>query len=379
VAYRIREAWRWGEGVEAVETPTAWPEFGGGPRNRGVGQTDATTTDRLRWTFETDSEVRSSPAVADGTVYVGSDDGRLYALDAATGECEWTFQRREGLLGSPVDERIRSSPTVDTDAETVYVGSTKGYLYALGTAEGTERWRYETEGKVNHAPAIADGVVYVPRRSQYDDDVESGVVAIDGDSGEQLWVTETSSDPWTSPVVEENTVYFGTYSRKTHAVATDGTPKWEFKADDVVRSVAASDDTVFAGSDDGRLYALDATTGEREWAFETAGPVKPSPAVVDGLVIVGDDDANVYGVDAETGTSVWSTELDRRMRSSPAVVDGTVYFGSRNSLRALDVATGEPTWSYKLGWTVNSSPTVLDGTVYVGCDDNSVYALLTDP
>jgi outer membrane protein assembly factor BamB len=83
---------------------------------------DTTPPGTQKWAFETDGWVRSSPTVADGTVYVGSNDNNLYAVDASTGDQQWAFK----TSGS-----VHSSPTVAD--ETVYVGSNDNNLYAVST------------------------------------------------------------------------------------------------------------------------------------------------------------------------------------------------------------------------------------------------------
>jgi serine/threonine protein kinase len=82
----------------------------------------------LRWRFATGGPVTPSPAVVGGTVYVGSWDNHLYALDAATGALRWRFQTPGAVISSPA--------VVDG---TVYVGSGDGFLYAVGGDRAAER------------------------------------------------------------------------------------------------------------------------------------------------------------------------------------------------------------------------------------------------
>ncbi len=100
-----------------------------------------------RWRFTTGISVISSPAVVDGVVYVGSDDGNLYAIEAATGSERWRFT---------TGDQVNSSPAVVDGV--VYVGSDDGNLYAVEAATGSERWRFTTGGEVGSSPAVVDGV-----------------------------------------------------------------------------------------------------------------------------------------------------------------------------------------------------------------------------
>jgi hypothetical protein len=82
------------------------------------------------------------------------------------------------------------------------------------------------------------------------------------------------------------------------------------------------------GSDDGRVYCLDADDGDKQWHFKTGSQVRSSPTVSDGYVYVGSDDGNLYCLNADSGDKEWEFETGNYVRSSPVVSDGYVYFGS---------------------------------------------------
>jgi outer membrane protein assembly factor BamB len=110
--------------------------------------------------------------------------------------------------------------------------------------------------------------------------------------------------------------------------------------------------------------------------------VYSTPTAVDGTVYVGSSDGDLYALDAGTGSVDWQRDLGRTVESSPAVVDGTVYVGSSHSGRgggvyALDAERGTVDWSHEAS-TVHGSPAVVDGTVYVGSSTGHVYALAPD-
>jgi outer membrane protein assembly factor BamB len=153
---------------------------------------------------------------------------------------------------------------------------------------------------------------------------------------------------------------------------------WEFTqpSDGVHSSPTIVDGTVYVGSNDSNLYAVDAATGSQEWTFDTSGYVRSSPTVADGTVYVGSYDDTLYAVDAATGSQEWVFETSDYVFSSPTIVDGTVYVGSDDkTLYAVDAATGSQEWAFtQPSGGVSSSPTIVDGTVYVGSDD-TLYAV----
>src|SRR5258708_23684741 len=102
--------------------------FRGGAAHSGVYEgTAAPQLAGVKWKFKTNGKVISSPAIAGGVVYVGSTDGRVYAVDAASGMRRWAF---------PTKGPVNSSPAVFSD--TVYFGSVDGNFYAVNPATGKE-------------------------------------------------------------------------------------------------------------------------------------------------------------------------------------------------------------------------------------------------
>jgi outer membrane protein assembly factor BamB len=258
---------------------TNWSQFRFGPAHTGVNRFENVlsvsnvATLATAWRFSTSPNiVSSSPAVANGVVYVGSEDGNVYALDAATGAKLWSF-----TTGGVV----ASSPAVANGV--VYVGSFDHRLYALNAATGAKLWSFTTAGEVLSPPAVANGVVYV-----------------------------------------------GSGDRRVYALnAVTGARLWSFTTGDIVdSSPAVAGGVVYVGSGDRRVYALNAATGARLWSFTTGNSVVSSPAVAGGVVYVGSEDNNVYALNAATGARLWSFTTGNFIDSSPAVANGAVYVGS---------------------------------------------------
>ena len=168
--------------------------------------------------------------------------------------------------------------------------------------------------------------------------------------------------------------------------------KWQFHtAGQILSSPVVADGTVFFGSNDHYLRALDLATGAEKWKFKTGGRIPSSPAIADGLVYFLSYDGNFYAVDEARGKVKWkyATGGERRFAakhlhgmepaaetmpdpfdfylSSPTVAGGLVYFGSSDSnVYALDAGTGTLQWKFKTGDGVHSSPAVTDGTLSLG-------------
>jgi outer membrane protein assembly factor BamB len=85
---------------------------------------------------------------------------------------------------------------------------------------------------------------------------------------------------------------------------------------------------VYFGSNDGKIYALNAATGAFKWSYTANGNVASSPAIADGLVFVGSDDHKLYVLNASNGDVIWSYATGDMVVSSPAVAYGVVFVGS---------------------------------------------------
>jgi len=317
-----------------------------------------------KWAFKTGKGVRSSPAIgSDGTIYVGSDDDNLYAINP-DGSKKWAFKTRDD---------VDSSPAIGSDG-TIYVGSDDNNLYAINP-DGSKKWAFKTGdwvGEVRSSPAIgSDGTIYV---GSYD----NNLYAINPD-GSKKWAFRTGDVVHSSPAIgSDGTIYVGSWDNKLYAINPDGSKKWAFRTrDDVFSSPAiGSDGTIYVGSDDSYLYAIN-PDGSRKWRFKTGSYVFSSPAIgSDGTIFVGSYDYNLYAINPD-GSKKWAFRTGDQVFSSPAIgSDGTIYVGSTDdNLHAIN-PDGSKKWAFKTVYDVDSSPTIgTDGTIYVGSYDYNLYAI----
>jgi outer membrane protein assembly factor BamB len=329
--------------------------FRGNPARTGVYDTEGPRQfNGVKWAFKTDGWVISSPTLAEGFVYFGSDDKYLYALDAVTGAQKWKF-----ATGGPV----RSSPAVV--AGTVYFGSYDGNFYALEATSGKLKWKLEIAGeKQFEAPGLHG---YLPR-------------------------AQTVPDFWdfflSSPAVDAGMVYFGCGDGNVYALAADtGELKWKFMTQSVVHSSPAiADRVVYIGSWDSYLYALDAATGQERWRFKTGEDktnynqvgIQSSPAVINGVVYFGCRDGHLYAVNAKTGQEMWRFENHGSwINTSPAIYDGTVCVGSPipGIFRAVEINSGRLRYQLDARSLIFSSPAIASGMAYFGAFNGKVFGV----
>ena len=299
--------------------------------------------------------------------------------------------------------RVLSSPAVSGDR--VYVGSSDGLLYAIDRASGTERWRFTSKGPIASSPAAHRDLVYVSS-------LDGNVYAIEAATGKQRWVfatkgerrftapgihgaiprTERMPDPYdvflSSPTIANNTVYIGSGDQHVYALdAATGVLRWRFAAGDVIHaSPAVANGLVYIGSWDRNLYALDATTGRERWRYPTGNDttiynqigIASSAAVAGGLVFVGGRDGRFHAVDATTGAPKWTHDNHGGWTiGSPAVRDGVVYFATSDGRRfkALDAQTGAARFDLENKAISFSSPSLAGNAVYYGTSDGWLHAV----
>ena len=320
------------------------------------------------WRFKAGDAIASSPAIgADGTLFVGSDDTRVHAIDGSTGTERWSFQ---------TGGRVTASPTVGPD-DTVYVGSEDTRIYALDGATGTKRWEYPTGGAVVASPAMGvDGTIYVGSQ-------DTKVHAIHGKSGARRWEYPTGAAIRSSPALGvDGTVYVGSVDGWVHALdGATGTNRWKFATGGAIHGSPAlgADGTVYLGSGDRKIYALSGATGTKRWEHATGGAILGSPAIgPDGTLYLGSDDQRIHALDGHSGSLRWTFNAPGAVRTSPAIGnDGTLYVGSEGRrIHALDAMTGVERWSLETGTGVPASCTIApDGTVLVGGGDGFLRAI----
>jgi len=319
------------------------------------------------WQYETGGEILSSPAIgSDGTIYFGSQDRYVYALDPVDGNPKWSYN---------TDGKVNSSPAVGSDGK-IYFGSDDTYLHILHP-EGVRYREYKTEGYISSSPALAaDGTIYVGSG-------DGNLWALTSE-GKFKWKYITGNDVTSSAAIgTDGTIYVGSDDNYLYAInPADGSEKWSYKTGGKVSSSPAidADGTVYFGSQDKYVYALDPADGNPKWSYETGGKVNSSPAIgEDGTIYIGSDDNYLYAF-TPAGTLKWQYETGWFVRSSPAVgADGTIYFGSVDGYIYALRADGTLKWRYETGDAVSSSPALgAGGTIYCGSTDHYIYALSSD-
>jgi len=328
----------------------------------GFAPTKGPEKPRVLWTASLNDSVTTSPAVAEGIVFVGTLGSKFYALDMATGKIIWMFK-----TNSP----ISSSPAV-IDGIVFFGTEEPGKVYALDSYNGLVRWVYKVPNgaAVYSSPAIFNDMVFVGCSDRY-------LRCLSKLEGDLLWTTYIGGEKLSSPAIADNMIFI----TSPHVYAVDmltGKLIWKYVTNwAVISSPAVADGLVFVGSqNDDKVLALEQNSGNLVWSFRSGGWFT-SPAVdsVRKLVIVGCRDARIYCLDEYTGFLQWEYVNGVNYLSAPTItMNGLVYIGSANgNLYCLDEETGEKVWKYTVGAPIVSSPSVIYEHVFVGSVDGKVH------
>ncbi len=319
-------------------------------------------------TYTTSGDVISSPTVADGFVYVGSDDGRLYQFNASNVS--------QLIASYATGNYVRTSPAVADGF--VYVGNIDGNVFQLNSSNVSQLIAsYATGGSTDRSsPAVADGYVYIGSKDFVFYQLNATNIS--------KQIANYTTDGWvlSSPAVANGFVYVGHYGNwKLYQFNASNVSQLisSYTASNSIgySSPAVADGFVYVGSYDSKLYQLNASNVSKLIASYTAGStVDSSPAVADGFVYVGSNDKSLYQLNASNVSKyIANFTTGNVIASSPAVANGFVYVGSKdNSIYQLNASNiSKLIANYTTSGQVQSSPAVANGYVYIGSDDNKLY------
>jgi outer membrane protein assembly factor BamB len=309
-----------------------WPTYGAdNPRTRAVTVPGLVPPFRRLWTFHGRALLELPPVAGYGLLYEESFDGRIHALDPATGD---------------------------------------------------ERWSYYSRRCGWSSPALGDGLLFAtfigsvsPPCSRLPN---GAIVALSARTGKISWSRDIGKSE-SSPLFSRATVYFGSNDGRVYAFsAATGRERWSFDTGGPVKgSPALVGGRLFIGNYGGTFYALDARTGKLIWRSGGHGNFYAGPSVVGGRVYVGSIDGNVYAFSAQSGKELWKFGTGHYVYASTAVWRGIVLVGSYDhTFYAINGSTGTLRWHFPAGGAISGSASVIDGIVYFSTlDPHKTYAL----
>lgn len=330
---------------------------------------------KLLWQHQAKDGFYATPTVVGDTVFAGSLDGNVYALEANTGRVRWSLTAGGQVYSGVV-----------VAGGTGYVGTSEGNVIAFDPASGAERRRHRIDGTIYATPALADRLVLVGTG-------DTGIVyALDADTLEERWTFPLGKRMGSGLAVQRGVAYIGSYDGHLYAVELpSGRLRWQYVADQIIDSQPlATDEAIYIKLPDDRVIALHPATGKPLW--EKAGverevtgePSNWSPlARAGGLLLFGSPDGRIHALDATSGAERWQSAAGAEKPAPPAVVGELGWLGAKDgSVSAISLETGETLWEWRPAGTVKPAlisgvmwpPAVVGSRLYVASLDGNLYA-----
>ncbi|MEQ9424679.1 MAG: PQQ-binding-like beta-propeller repeat protein [Cyclobacteriaceae bacterium] len=352
------------------------------------------------WTFDTGDKVLASPVVDDTFIYVGSQNGNFYSLNAKDGSFHWKYET-SGIIQAAA---LLTERLVFFESANIF--------YALDKMEGKLVWKFDTgmtplnfeyEG-VTHSykidfwddkrsVGVADGnLIYVGsgNGTLYVFDQASGIVV-------KQYQSDDNSPIRSTPLIDGNIVYFGDWNGVVYAYNRESDElKWKKKTyrydrpypsfGGVVSSFVRHNDLLLFGARNHIMNVLYAETGEKEWTYidPKGGWMVGDPVVYnDTLYIGGSDNLSMYAFRPKWGRYLWQHNGGLNIYTRPIVTDQHIIYSAGNGYKwtdpgavyVLNRMTGEEITKFETPNAVFSSPIKLNDQIIFGCYDGKVYSL----
>lgn len=355
----------------AAPVRQAWPSHRGDPGLNGVAEGPLALPLAERWSFQAGKGIVPSPVVADGRLYVGCDDHKLYCLDATSGALVWAHETKD----------IVEAPALVAGGR-VFVGVTDGSFLALDAQSGALVWSFQTQDKILGAAnlLVLDGEPHLVVGS-YD----ANVYCLAAADGRLRWSFETANYVNGTPAIEGERIVFGGCDAILHVL--DGRTGKELQAlelgndSQVAGSVALKDGRAYFGHYGNAFVCVDLARNEVLWSYKDPQQAFfSSPSLSGGYAVFGGRNKQLHCVDAASGTLRWKFATRRKLDQSPVVVGDAVAIGTADGkLAVLALADGSERWKVDLGAELAGSIAVAGGWIYVADLDGRVRGFGPEP
>ncbi len=300
---------------------------------------------KAKWTFSSDANVISTPAVTNDLVVFGNQQGIVTALSLKNGKQKWTFKTGGSIYSSPA---VRQNKIV--------FGSANGYVYCIND-NGKEIWKLKTGAAVLGCPTIENNIVYIGGS-------DHNFRAIDLETGKEIWkFNGLNGHVVSTPVIYKSDVIFGAWDTWLYSLNKNtGKLNWKWSNGSSIRNYSPAacipvikDDIVYVVAPDRYLSAIDAITGQTLWRTNESTVRESIGISQNGNYIYGktmNDTLAVFTTGRQPQKAVWKLNAGYGYEHTPSMLiekDGNVFFGTRNGVvYAIDAVQKKIAWAYKI-------------------------------
>lgn len=338
--------------------------------HKTIDYSNTKKTGKVLWNYEINDTTNmeySSNVISEDIIYTSGHPGTVYALNANNGKQIWIQQVEGEIVNHEISKDL------------VIIGTDTG-VYGLNKETGSVKW-YQNIGKAYSKPVIVDNTVIISFSN-------GDLYAFDLNTGSIKWKLELSYSGEISEI-NQNKICIGSGNICYCINIKNKEILWEFETSGKITAAPMIEkNSVYFGSWDGNVYSLDLSTGTLKWTFKTGWGIDTKPYISDGMVFVGSNDNNFYALDEKSGDLVWYFTCKSGIHSSSDVYGEYVFFGSDDGrIYALNKINGDLSWSFSPGYSINngdvnnyittpiiSDPVVENGVVYISAKGN-IYAI----
>ena len=364
------------DGLAPVPAPTSspWNTYHGDAALQG--HTDALFPDSLtlRWRFLAGAPVYNPPVSDRSRIFFASSKGEVFALDPA-GKQLWThpllYTNNEG---KELPDRV-DAPAASSDGK-VFVGTSRGILYALDATTGNELWHADIGapilGTPNYLPGSGGpGRVYVLGQS------DAALRCYDAATGALQFTSKPVDRCDASPSLSPEIAAFGSCAAAVQLVSPKtGDLLHNLPIDEdsqVAGGAAIEGNLVYVGCRSGKVLAADVAAGAFKWTSTLCDlEVFATPAISGAWLVTAAYDGNIYALDKATGAKRWHFETGGEP-ASPIIAGEKVFAAADGTLYMLHLDDGAKIWSEKAGDAI-SSPAIALGMVLLGVEEGAIVA-----
>ncbi|MGL4595641.1 MAG: PQQ-binding-like beta-propeller repeat protein [Thermoguttaceae bacterium] len=343
-----------------------WPLVRGNRESTGTPDETVTIPKTLStlWTFTLKKGwFQATPIIAAETVFVGSSDIGMHAINLHDGKELWSFPVESGILAPATYFRDAN------DSEYLFFADADGTFYAIDTKTGKERWQFKAKGTLDNGANIDIKTKRVLFGS------ESGsLYALNIHDGSLAWQFEINDQIRCFPSIFERFCFVAGCDAIFHVIDLDtGKEVRQIPIDAPTGSTPViTKNHAFFGTEGNEMLAVNWRTGEIFWRFEAKQAFRGPAALYQTILVCGGFDRSVYAIDSETGKEMWSYKTKARIEGGPVIVGNRVFIASNSMLYSFDIKNGEKQDSIELDGNVLGSPAVVSDRLVLSTDAGTV-------
>lgn len=320
---------------------------------------------RLEWSTNFKNEVKGQIVPFRNNMYiVPSASGNIYAINEK-GDVIWTKKLSGGIDSTPVIK-----------GNSLYVISNDGTLYSINAASGKELFKRKLEGTLlfSAKPLIVSNYIYVGTSAGY-------LYKISSDNGKVNWEKDVNAGIYSTLSYDGKYLYFGTDTKYFFAVdAEDGDVEWmkELGSRVVSSQAVINGQTVVVATYKGSVFALDKEEGDIKWTTDLKSSVVTNPVVKGKRALYGANDGTLYLLNLDSGKVYWKKRLSGSLTNVPSLKGNDLFAATSRYVYKINYFSGKVDWSYRVNSNIKTNVTVKDNNVYVGSVNGDVYSIRID-